>query len=208
MGRREIVGIIVLVVAVVISATFFLVGGSDSGGRPALPVVVDPTPTATPINRNASTPFIAANPLPQPAGGWQVQSLSNVESKEIGVPVRTQRFLVIDFAFVGSPSPDLKDDAWSLDVTGTFTLPPGPYAFVVDHLGPVRIFIDGKEVAAASSFPVAQGIRVDFTSAGASVVRILAPDQGGRFLLTVHDPGPFVPPAATPTPGPTATPKP
>jgi hypothetical protein len=206
MHRREVVGLVLLVIAVAVSAGFFATGSKDdSGGRVALPIQTPVPPTPTPANRNRTTPSLNAQFPPVPDRAWQIATVSFAENNvPLAVKVETRR--AIDINLTAPPSPDLKEGVWGVQAAGDFLLTAEPWAFVVEHTGDVQVLIDGVEVAAQPGAPLPVLLRVDFVGKGSvsTTIQIIARATSELFILKYHAPAPIV--VTIPTP--TATPKP
>jgi hypothetical protein len=179
MRRREWVALVVFAIAIAVAAGFFVV---DSSGRPRVPAPQEalPTPLALP-----------ASILPPPSGPWKLRFVSNDTSNPGAI--HEGSILTLDLILDGSPFPDLKDDAWELDAAAGFILNPGRYAFVVEHTGPVEVFVDNQEIAREGANPAGQSLRIEFQSkGGSSVIRIVETDTSGalRLKFTTPDPKP------------------
>lgn len=206
MRRREVIALIVLGVAVLASAGFFVTGNKDdSAGRVALPTQTALPQTPTPANRNNTKPNPNAQFQSIPNRAWQVATVSFAENN-IPLAVKVETRPALDINLMAPPLPELKEGVWGIEAAGDFLLSPGPWAFVVEHTGDVQVLIDGVEAAAQKGGPVPARLRVDFLGKGSAfiTVQIIARATGEPFILRYLPP----PAIATPTPAPTATPRP
>jgi hypothetical protein len=188
MRRREWVALVVLAIAVV-AAGFFVV---DSSGTPrlAVPTAAPQGPAPTPQDVIPAPSGLPASTLPPPSAPWKVQFVSN-DTVNRGAIIREASLSTLNLVFDGPAFSDLKDDAWGIDAAAGFILSPGRYAFVVEHTGPVDVFVENFEMARQGANPAGQSLRIEFESkGGVSLIRIVATDTAGPFRLKFATPDP------------------
>lgn len=196
MSRREVVGVFVLGLAVLVSMGFFIAKGSSGGADlPVRPVPTIAVPTPTPTYRNSTTPVIGGQAPPAPIGGWRLAFLSYAENN-IPLPLDFSSAPTLDLAYEAPPFADLPSNAWGVEATGLINMPPGPaYAFTIQHTGQVQVFIDNVEVADQGGASLPLHLRVDLKgkAGGATTIRIVARSTGAPFVLKYTPPDPYVP---------------
>jgi hypothetical protein len=191
-GVREIVPIVLLLVALGIAFNFLDPSAGSSGSNtPASTVgkVPDkPTSTATPTRTPRPTPTPTRAPpqeFARPAD-WIVKfvSLSSTGSERIDAQVVLQS---LDFNYSGAPFNDMRDDAWKLVADGVVELPSaGRYTFSFEHDGEARLFVDGREAAYEPDGAAPQTLRAVFEHAAGSLsLRIEVRDVTGPLKLKV-----------------------
>jgi hypothetical protein len=186
-GVREVVGLAVLGVALVIGYLFLDPSAGESSsaapgqiyrGEPVLPTVkVDPT--ATP------TPELPSKQAKNPAAGWFIQffELHGTDELENG-----QGFApTLDLAFKNAPFPDFKDDQWLVRASADFPVD-GRTALTIEHDGELRVFVDEKEVLHDGDAASPNTVTVKFDhEPGTAHVRIEGRDVSGPFELKFVD---------------------
>ncbi|MEO9254968.1 MAG: hypothetical protein ABI305_05480 [Tepidiformaceae bacterium] len=183
LGVREVVGLAVLGVALVIGYLFLDPSAGESSsaapgqiylGQP-VPPTVKVEPTATP------TPDAPSTRAKNPATGWFIQfyELSGADELANG-----QGFTpTLDLAFPGAPFPDFKDDSWLATATANFPVD-GRTQITIEHDGDLRVFVDDKEVLHDEDASSANTVTVKFDHApGTARVRIEERDVSGPFEL-------------------------
>jgi len=192
-GVREIVPIILLLVALGIAFAFLdpSAGSSGGGSRPistagGAPDRPTSTRTPTPTPRPTATPTEAPpRPLASPAD-WIVKfvSVSATGSERIDAQVVLQS---LDQNYAGAPFNDMRDGGWKLVADGIVDLAStGRYSFSFEHDGEARLLVDGREVASQPDGPGSQTLRAVFEhGAGSLSLRIEVRDVTGPLRLKV-----------------------
>jgi len=191
-GVREIVPIILLLVALGIAFAFLDPSAGSSGnttpistggGVPNKPTstrtsTATPKPTATPTE---APPQQLASPA-----DWIVKfvSVSATGSERIDAQVVLPS---LDFSYAGVPFNDMRDDAWKLVADGVVDLPAaGRYMFSFEHDGEARLLVDGAQIAFEPDGPAMQTLRTVFQhGAGSLSLRIEVRDVAGPLKLKV-----------------------
>jgi hypothetical protein len=165
-GRREIVGLIVLLLAVA-SALAALRNGDGEEQTKSLPVQAGQRLGA---------------PAPAPAE-WLIE-FSSQKTPGDSVSNGPSALKVLDLNFETVPFPDFEDGKWSVVAEGHIPLAPGPYSFVLEYRGDIRVLINGTEAAKGSSGARVVPVTIAFQSDADGVgVRIEAKDTQGPFTL-------------------------
>ncbi len=180
LGVREIVPIVLLLVALGIAFKFLNPAEGSSDRK-------TPVPTAG-IAVNAETPTPGpTETTPQELARsqeWVVKFVSfNAAGGErvdvqVGLPS-------LDFYYPGAPFNDIRDDAWQLVAEAVSMLPAaGRYTFAFEHDGDARLLVDGHEVSFQRDGPAPQTLRAVFDHPGGSLtLRIEVRDVSGALKL-------------------------
>ncbi len=163
-GPREVVGLVVLAVALVIGFQFIDPSASESRGPDA----------------NSATKVKA------PTGGWWVQFVELTDSGELAGGEGAQPQL--DFTFAHAPFPDFGDDRWLLRASAEIELAAGFNQLDIEHQGEVRVLIDGQEVLQEAGTGKEQTATVKFNHfPGKARIMVEARDTGGPFAVRFVD---------------------
>jgi hypothetical protein len=183
LGRREVVGLAVLGVALVIGYLFLDPSASESSsaapgqiylGEPVVPTAkVAPTATPTP-----DQPFSKAR---NPAAGWFIEFFEIHGADELA---SGQGFTpTLDLAFKNAPFPDFKDDQWSVHASADLPVD-GRTQLTVEHEGDLHVYVDEKEVLHDEAGASANTVVVKFDHApGTAHLRFESRDVSGPFEL-------------------------
>jgi hypothetical protein len=123
--------------------------------------------------------------LPSPEGGWKVQFVSNVGGElQFFEPVM---MATLDLDFPEAPGEGLTDDAWLVDIQGSFELAAGLYQFEIEHDGGFVVLVNDEPLGSQEDGEGVQRALVEFEASGGPVlVRIVATDAGGPFVLRLR----------------------
>jgi hypothetical protein len=186
LGRREVVGLVVLAVALAIGFLFLNPAASESTngekGAVHLGETVTPTPVTTPTA--TATPPPAA--LPAPAAGWLVEFF---EVSPTGGSLQNGQGVAqsVDMTFAGAPFPDFKDDKWFVRATNAFTLEGGTYKLTITHDCDLHVSVDGTEIANDPDGAEAKTADIVFQHAkGRAEIVVECRDVGGPFRLLLQ----------------------
>jgi len=192
-GIREIVPVVLLLVALGIAYNFLDPSAGSSGSKTpsssAGGAIDRSSPTAKPTHTPKPSPTPTQAPPVEfaPPADWIVKfvSLSSTGSERIDAQVVLQS---LDFNFPGVPFNDMRDDAWKLVADGVVELPAaGRYMFSFEHDGEARLFIDGREAASEPDGAGSQALRALFEHpAGLLSLRIEVRDVTGPLTLKVQ----------------------
>ncbi len=181
-GVRDLVPVLLLLVALVIAFNFLDPSkGSSDGGHPTISLG-EPPPTPTPAATPSPTEVPVAE-VPAPST-WVVMFVSISPAGSETVDAR-YAFNMLDFEFEGPPFPDMRDNAWKLVVQGTVTISEGGrHAFTFEHDGEARVFVDGREEAFQADAAQPRTLSAVFDHpAGDAVIRVEVRDTGGALVL-------------------------
>jgi hypothetical protein len=176
LGTREWGALGMLLVAILVAATFYL-PGSDNG--PALrPISLGEVPPGTGTPREEPT----VGPdgvygVVQPAT-WVLTYRADGQRERVAAPA-------LDIAFSGAPAEGFPASGWQLFATGTTTVPRGPQRIVLTHDCDLRVLIDGEVVFTAGATGEPQRAVITFDQPRRRNVRIEieATKGDGPFLL-------------------------
>jgi hypothetical protein len=188
LGVREIVPLVLFLVAIGVSATFLdpAKTSGNVGPRPAAPGYGTPVASTPTTAAGMATGVAPLRPMPAPEK-W---SIAFVEVLPAGGERIAYRFdsPEVNFAYEGSPSPGIRDDAWRLVAEAQVELPEaGRYFLVIEHDAEVRVFIDGRETAYQVAGDGVRQVTVTFSHGpGVAAVRVEGTDGGGAFLLRIR----------------------
>ena len=180
LGRRETGGLVVLAVAVLITATFLFPGTSSGADplpfQPGIDVAGSPTPAA---------PTDSPIPLPEPAT-WKLTYYALKDGQR--TEASTAAVKAVDISIPTTPSPGMEDDSWLLQASATVSGGPARYVFTVEHQSDVHVLVDGVEVASQASSSTVQALVVTFEHRTRRDMRITveARDVGGSFSLKIR----------------------
>lgn len=179
LGRREWVGLALLLVAVFIAGTFLDAGAHDNVA-PRTPILGQPLPSPT-IEPTATATLPPPSEVDIPDGSWLVEYFSG----ESDQPAAGSFVESLDLQFDGAPFGDFKDDDWHVQARANLDLPAGQQTFTIVHDGAVRVLVNGNEVASdADPVDGARPLTVLFPfDGGPAQIRIVATDVAGPFLL-------------------------
>jgi len=177
LGRREWVGLGVLVIAFLIALSFF----DPAAGRPS---VQRPISHGQPVVQESEHPSLTpvrARDLPAPEA-WTVRYMAGEPG--IGTEFATDSTPTLDIETESAPFEGITDDNWYLYAEASWDLPAGRYAFTLERNCEVVVFIDGAEVRREADSDVRNFLRVTFEHDGGPVtVGITAMDRRGSFVL-------------------------
>ena len=167
----EVGALLLLLVALAITASFFFDPARNSFGEPSRVSLGLPpegalaTPTRLdPPARWFVTYFVDGAAEPSPSHQGIVDGL--------------------DLAYAAAPFGDLPDDAWHLVAEITLALPAGRYAFAVERDGAFAAAVDDRPIGAFADPAATVRTEVTFAHSGGDLVlRLEARDEGGPFVL-------------------------
>ena len=183
LGRREVVGLGALGVALVLAFIFLDPAASES--RQTLPgqISLGETPTPTPVVTPTATPTPPPTALGPPPGGWIVGFHQDALSGG-SILVAQTATNTLDFAYKSAPFPDVKDDAWAMRAEGSFQLAAGRYLLKLEHEGGLIVTVNDKQVFSEEATNGPRTAAVEFVASGGSAqIRIEARDVKGPFRL-------------------------
>ncbi len=181
----EVGALLLLLVALAITASFFFDPAQSSSGEPrgvSLGLRPDAGDADAPVASPAAGPpqhLPRSVPVPE---RWLITYF--VEGVTEGVVAHQGTVEALDLEFAGAPFGDLTDDSWWLSAETGFELAAGRYVFVLEHDGLLEVYVDDRLVASQADSAGPVGLEVGFAHAGGFVsLRIAARDGGGPFLL-------------------------
>lgn len=193
LGARELVGLGVLAVALLIGFMYLEPASSDSRHTPpgeihlgstATPVVM---PTATPVVAPTATPTPSPTALGAPAGGWIIGYYQDAFSGG-SILVSQTGARTVDLAYKTAPFLDFKDDAWSIRATAAYDLAAGRYAVTVEYQGRLTVTLNDQQLLSEEATVGAKTVSVEFEYAGGQAfIAVEGRDVKGPFRLKVAD---------------------
>jgi hypothetical protein len=179
LGKREWVGLGLLLVAAFISATFLDAGAHDNI-PPRTPVLGQPLPSPS-IEPTATATLPPPTEVEIPDGSWLIEYFENDNE----LPQVREVVVALDLYFANAPFGDFGDDDWKLEARTDLRLAAGQQTFTLLHDGAIRVLVNGNEVA--SDADPADGPRtltVIFPfDGGLATIRIVGTDVDGPFEL-------------------------
>ena len=185
LGAREVVGLGMLAVALVLA--FFYLDPASSESRQTAPgeIQLGQTPTPTPIVAPTATPTPPPRAVGAPSGDWVIGTYADAFSGGRVLITQTAS-TTLNLFYKAAPFPDMKDDAWSVRAEASFTLPPGRYVLKFEHEGAIMVTVDDAQILAEQATTGPQVAEATFEHAGgAAKVRVEARDLKGPFRLKV-----------------------
>lgn len=183
LGRREWVALALFAIALVIAGTFVNATASPDMA-PRTPVLGEPLPAGPSAVPGSASPEpqagAGAHHLTTPDAPWTLAYYTSSTNQL----QRETRADTLDVVFDDVPF-DLVAGDWHIDAVATFTLAPGQQTLTIEHSANVRIFVDGQELAHASSSGRPRTLSTVFQhSGGPAQIRIIAEERsGGGFVL-------------------------
>ena len=186
LGVRELVGLGVLAVALLIGFVYRDPASSESRTTPPGEIHLGTTPTPTPVAPTPAptpTPTPRAVPLGAPTGGWIIGIYQDAFSGG-SILVAQTASSKLDLAYTAGPFLDVKDDAWSVRAEASYTLAPGRYALVLEYEGRLTVTVNDLPALAEEATGGAKVVRAVFEHTGGTAgIRIDARDVKGPFRL-------------------------
>ena len=180
----EVGALLLLLVALAITASFFFDPARSSFGEPrgaslGLPADTDDTDAPVPFPPG-ERPQLHPWSVPAPER-WLITYFPEGQAEVLAHQGSVE---ALDLEFANAPFGDLTDDSWWLTAQTGFELAPGRYVFVVEHDGVLEVYVDNRLAGSHSDPAGTIALEVSFTHRGGFVgLRIAARDGGGPFVL-------------------------
>jgi hypothetical protein len=180
LGTREWGAIGMLVVAILIAATFYLPG---SDNRTLRPISLGEVPPATTVPREEPTVGPDGVYGVVEPSTWVLTYRANGQRERVAAAT-------LDIAFPGAPAEGFPDSGWELSAIGMTAVPRGAQRIVLTHDCDLRVLIDDEVVFTAEATGEPQRSIINFTQDRRRTVRIdiEAKKGDGPFLLRWETP--------------------
>lgn len=180
-SRRDAVGLAALAAGLLVTAGFLVPGVPSGAKAPISNGEVIPTATAAP--RPSPTPVPVTPVAVAAPAHWSIVYYRGRSPGEAAPDTQTSA-PTLDLDIPAAPFNDIPDGNWSLGAQAEIAVVVGENSFTLEHQGAVRVFVDGREVAANAGREL-QILEVvaNAERTGPSDLRIEAVDTAGPFVL-------------------------